>query len=73
MAQDGPGGARMAPGGPQEGPMAQEGAKINLSFMLGRPKMGPGGENKVCLTNYSHFYEGFGGPQKYARRAQMAL
>ena len=73
MAQDGPGCARIAPGWPREGPMALEGAEINLNFMLGPPKMGPGAENKVCQANYSHFYEGFGGPQKYARRAQMAL
>ena len=72
MAQDGPRGARIAPGGPQAGPMALEGAKINLNFMLGPPKMGPGAENKVCQANYAHFYEGNGGPQKYARRAQNA-
>ena len=70
MAQDGPRGARMAPGRPQASPMALEGAKINLNSMLGPPKMGPGAENKVCLSDYTHFYEGFGGPQKYARRAR---
>ena len=53
--------------------MALEGADINLHFMLGPPKMGPGAENKVCREKYAHFSEENGGPQKYARRAQMAL
>ena len=52
--------------------MVLEGAKININFMLGASKMGPGAENKVCQANYTHFYEENGGPQKYARRAQNA-
>ena len=50
--------------------MVLEGAKININFMLGASKMGPGGENKVCQANYFHFCEENGGPQKYARRTK---
>ena len=52
--------------------MALEGTKINMNFMLGASKMGPGAENKVCRTNYTHFYEENGGPQKYARTTKNA-